>query len=81
MKRILLSLTFSAGTFLALAGCNDTVNNPPPPPQTVEHKTEVKVKADDDSSKKVTKEKSVTVDPIDGTKTKTETKTEVKTDR
>jgi hypothetical protein len=79
MNKILMSLALAGGLFLALPGCNDTVNNPPP--QTVEHKTEVKVKADDDSGKKVTKEKTVTVDPVDGSKTKTETKTETKVDR
>ena len=75
MNKILMALTMAAGSFLFLAGCNDTTVTTPS--KTIEHKVEAKT--DDDGSKSTVKEKTVTVDP-DGNKTKTETKTEVKKD-
>lgn len=76
MSKIMIALAMAAGSFVFLAGCNDTTVTAPPS-KTIEHKTEVKV--DNDGDKLTKKEKSVTVDP-EGNKTKTETKTEVKRD-
>jgi len=75
MKRTMMAWTLAAGVLISLTACNQPGPAVPPPNST----SEVKVKVDDDGSKKTTKETTVYQNP-DGTKTETTTKTEVKTE-
>lgn len=75
MKRTMMAWTLAAGVLISLTACNQ----PGPTSTPTDSRTEVKVKVDDDGSKRTTKETTVHQNP-DGTKTETTTKTEVKTE-
>lgn len=74
MKRAMMATTLAAGLLISLTACNQ-----PGPATPTDSRTEVKVKVDDDGSKRTTKETTVYQNP-DGTKTETTKKTEVKTE-
>lgn len=75
MKLTMMVWSLAAGVLISLTACNQ----PGPAVTPTDSRTEVKVKVDEDGSKRTTKETTVYQNP-DGTKTETTKKTEVKTE-
>jgi len=75
MKKTMMAWTLAAGVLISLTACNQ----PGPGATPTNSNTEVKVKIDEDGSKKTIKETTTYQNP-DGTKTETTKKTETKTE-
>lgn len=73
--KTMMACTLAAGVLMSMTACNQ----PGPGVTPTNSNTEVKVKVDDDGSKRTVKETTVYQNP-DGTKTETTKKTEVKTE-